>query len=42
MYTGDWSKLGGLEGKQVDFEVFICHNGDFDAFEVIIKTETYT
>eukprot|EP00613_Pedinella_sp_CCMP2098_P067037 CAMPEP_0171988882 /NCGR_PEP_ID=MMETSP0993-20121228/276127_1 /TAXON_ID=483369 /ORGANISM="non described non described, Strain CCMP2098" /LENGTH=1339 /DNA_ID=CAMNT_0012641859 /DNA_START=956 /DNA_END=4976 /DNA_ORIENTATION=- len=34
VYTGDWTKLGGLKCNKRRWEIFILHNGDFDAWEV--------
>lgn len=33
VYVGDWSSAK-LKKKALNFECFICHNGDFDAFDV--------
>ena len=30
VYTGNWTSPSGLKKERLNFEVFICHNGDFD------------
>jgi len=34
VYAGDWSSASGIKKQRTSHEVFICHNGDFDAFEI--------